>query len=152
LYNALDNAIKNSTNFLQQKKDRIESLTMELHKTSNLKYTVQDRIYNDLYKEYSSFNYDSAFMYSRHLLRNSYESKNNILINKARIKVGFILLSSGLFKETLDTLDNVSLKDLPDSLRRDYYALLSRTYFDMADYANDNYFSKLYNEIGYQKI
>jgi Domain of unknown function (DUF6377) len=152
LYNALDNAIKNSTTYLQQKKNRIESLTIELHKTSNLRYTLQDRIYNDLYNEYSSFNYDSAFMYARHLLRNAYESKNNLLINKARIKVGFILLSSGLFKETLDTLDNVSLKSLPDSLRRDYYALLSRTYFDMADYANENYFSKLYNELGYQKI
>jgi hypothetical protein len=152
LYKALDKAIETRAKYVQLKRVRIDSLTYILHKTSNLQYAVQDEIYNKLYNEYSSFNYDSAFMYSRHLLRNAYASKNNLLISKARIKVGFILLSAGLFKETLDTLDNLSLKTLPDSLRRDYYALLARTYFDMADYANDSYFTKLYNEIGHQKI
>ncbi len=152
LYNELDIAIAKKQEYSQQKIQRIESLTNLLHNSANLNFIIQDGIYNELYNEYRSFNYDSAFMYSMHLLKNAYASKSKILINKARIKVGFILLSAGLFKETLDTLDNVKSKSLPDSLQLEYYALLARTYFDMAEYANDNYFRVRYNKIGNTNI
>ncbi len=148
LFWVLDKAIENRGNYLHTKTQRIEMLSNILHKSANLSYTVQDGIYNDLYNEYSSFNYDSAFSYSLHLLKNAYASKNVLLINKARIKVGFSLLSAGLFKETIDTLYNISLKNLPDTLKLDYYYLLARTYFDMSDFTGDSYYAPLYNTIG----
>jgi hypothetical protein len=70
------------------------------------------------------------------------------MINKSRIKLGYVLLFAGLFKETLDTLDKVIPQVLPDSLKRDYYIILARTYFDMSDYTSDKYYAPLYNNTG----
>ncbi len=148
LFLVLDKAIENKADYQRVKKLRIEKLTTVLRWSPGISYTDQDRIYNELYDEYSSFNYDSAFTYSLHLLKNAYTSKNIILVNKARIKVGFSLLSAGLFKETIDTLRGVSLKNLPDTLKVEYYSLFARTYFDMADYTGDSYYSPLYNSEG----
>jgi len=144
----LDKAIANKENYLHQKKQRIETLSAILRRSSKFSYTLQDGIYNDLFNEYSSFNYDSAFTYSLHLLKNAYTSGNSVLINKARIKMGFSLLSAGLFKETIDTLDKVSLKGLPDTLKIDYYSLMARMYFDMADFTGDSYYAPFYNKKG----
>jgi len=152
LFTELDKAIENRANYFQIKKNRIKSLTDILKSSSKLNSTKQDSIYNELFREYSSFNYDSAFTYSLLILKNAYSSNNKILINKSRINVGFSLLSAGLFKETLDTLGKVSLKGFTDSLKLEYYSLLARTYFDMADYTGDSYYAPLYNKKGMQML
>jgi DNA-binding CsgD family transcriptional regulator len=152
LFKILDKEIENRSFYLQQKKQRIESLSYILSKTPALQYTAQDEIYNELFNEYRSFNYDSAFACSIHLISNAYLSKNKTLIYNSRIKIGFTLLSAGLFKETLDTLKNINVKTLSDSVKLEYYFLIARTYFDMSDYVNDNYYTKLYNTIGNQQL
>lgn len=148
----LDKAIDNKEIFLQTKKQRIEALTEILRKSANISYYVRNDVYNELYIEYRSFNYDSAFTYSLRLLQNAYQSKNQLLIDKSRIKVGFTLLSAGLFKETLDTLDNISEKDLPDSTKIEFYYLLARTYYDMADYTGDYFYAPFYVRKGNQMM
>jgi hypothetical protein len=152
LFKVLDKAIEDRSVYLQQKKQRIESLINILGKTSAMQFTTQDEINNQLFDEYSSFNYDSAFSCSIRLLNNAYRSRNKILIYKSGIKIGFTLLSAGLFKETLDTLENINVRELSDSLKREYYFLLARTYFDLSEYVNDNYYSKLYNTIGNKQL
>ena len=152
LFRILDKAIENRTFYLQQKKQRIEALTNILEKTTVFQYTAQDEIYNRLFNEYRSYNYDSAFSCSMHLIKNAYCSGNMALIYKARIKIGFTLLSAGLFKETLDTLKNIKVQALPDSMRCEYYYLLARTYFDLCDYVNDSYYARLYNGMGNRQL
>ncbi len=44
------------------------------------------------------------------------------LINYARIKMGFSMLSSGMYKETLDSLSAIQISAVPDSCRAEYYA------------------------------
>lgn len=152
LFLELDKAIENRDSFHQAKLQRISSLSDILYKTNNLSYSVQDNIYSELFNEYGSFNYDSAFSFSVRLLRNAYASKDRQLINKARIKLGFSLLSAGFFKETIDTLSQIKLKELPDSLKLNYYNLLARTYLDLADYTGDSYYAPFYNTKGRQML
>jgi hypothetical protein len=146
----LDKAIDNKAIYMSDKTKRIQALSEILQKSPNLSYYMRNDIYNELYKEYRSFNYDSAFAYSLRLIDNAYRSQNPLLIDNSKIKVGFTLLSAGLFKETLDTLDNVSVKDLPDSSKIEYYSLLARTYYDMADYTNDRFYAPIYTKKGNQ--
>lgn len=146
----LDKAISNKAAYMSDKTKRIQALSEILQKSPNLSYYMRNDIYNELYKEYRSFNYDSAFAYSLRLINNAYQSKNPSLIDNSRIKVGFTLLSAGLFKETLDTLDKVSIKDLPDSSKIEYYSLLARTYYDMADFTSDRFYAPIYTKKGNQ--
>jgi hypothetical protein len=152
LLNILDKAIENRSFYLHQKRQRIDSLSNILSLTPANQFIAQDILYNNLFNEYRSYNYDSAFSCSVKLLRNAYLSKEKTLIYNSKIKIGFTLLSAGLFKETLDTLDNINLKNLSDSIMLEYYFLLARTYFDMSEYVDDSYYSKIYNVLGNAKL
>ncbi|HEX3385911.1 MAG TPA: DUF6377 domain-containing protein, partial [Mucilaginibacter sp.] len=63
----------------------------------------------------------------------------------AKVKLGFILLSSGMFKETFDSLRTVNIRLLADTEKRDYYFLTARTYYDLADFDKENYYTPIYN-------
>jgi tetratricopeptide (TPR) repeat protein len=68
-------------------------------------------------------------------------SKRNI----ARIKISFILLSAGLFKETYENLTKINTsQDQPDSVRAEYYSLMCRYYLDLGHYNNDIYYTPAY--------
>ena len=60
-------------------------------------------------------------------------------ILSARLRLDFCLLSAGIFKETLDSLDKIRIRDAPDSLQAEYYALIGRYYYDLGDFDNDGY-------------
>ncbi len=66
----------------------------------------------------------------------------------ARLKIGFCLLSSGMFKETLDSLNKINISGAPDSIKAAYYALTGRFYYDLGDFDNDSYYTPAYTEKG----
>src|SRR3954468_14178202 len=57
-----------------------------------------------IYEEYAIFNYDSAFRYANELIRLSGQLNERGYMVSARLKLSFILLSAGLYKETFDSL------------------------------------------------
>ncbi|MEJ7677066.1 MAG: DUF6377 domain-containing protein [Segetibacter sp.] len=78
----------------------------------------------------------------------SQQTGNQSLIMLARIKLGFTMLSSGMYKEAEDSLSLVDVKILPDSNKAEYYALMARYYYDLSDFDNHIYYTPLYNAIG----
>ncbi|MDB5118345.1 MAG: Transcriptional regulator [Mucilaginibacter sp.] len=110
-------------------------------KDLNLKYDL----YLKLYNEYKSFNYDQAFNYAQKLQQTGRRLNDPVKIAYSRIKLGFILLSSGMFKETFDSLKTVNVKLLNGEAKKEYYFLTARTYYDLADFDKDNYYSPIYN-------
>ncbi|HEY4065211.1 MAG TPA: DUF6377 domain-containing protein [Puia sp.] len=105
-------------------------------------------LYGRLYEEYKVFNYDSAFNYARQLQETALLLGNPSRITYARLKLGFCLLSSGLYKETLDSLNKIDTRGAPDSLRAEYYALMGRYYYDLGDFDNDTYNTPAYTQKG----
>ena len=105
-------------------------------------------LYGSLYDAYKVFNYDSAFGYARLLQETALRLGNPSRIIFARLKLGFCLLSSGMYKETLDSLDKIDTHDAPDSLRAEYYALMGRYYYDLGDFDNDAYNTPAYTRKG----
>jgi hypothetical protein len=101
-----------------------------------------------LYEEYKVFNYDSAIHYARKLLETALRLNDPSRIVYARLKTGFCLLSSGMFKETLDSLNEINIKGAPDSLAAEYYALMGRYYYDLGDFDNDAYNTPIYTAKG----
>src|SRR5580658_7849502 len=104
--------------------------------------------YCALCEAYKVFNYDSAFSYARQLQATALRIGDPARILSARLRLDFCLLSAGLFKETLDSLDKIHIQGAPDSLQADYYALAGRYYYDLGDFDNDGYNTPDYTRKG----
>lgn len=133
--------------YVSQRVSRIEDLKKKLPFAVRSGVVAEFMLYNDLYHEYKTFIYDSAFRYAQKLISTAYRLGDKTKIGYARVKLGFILISSGMFKETFDSLNVVELKYLDDSTRVDYYRLLARAYSDLIVYNKDDYYRKLYKRL-----
>jgi hypothetical protein len=121
-----------------QKEARIKNLKDKLEASPKNNYKLQYDICSKLYEEYKSHQFDSAYIYTQKLLSISRAINDLPKQYESRIKLGFILLSSGMFKETFDCLNKINTRLLNDSAKMEYYALKARAFSDLADYNNDN--------------
>jgi tetratricopeptide (TPR) repeat protein len=149
LLHQLDEHIAQRDTYMAQKQKSIDSL-MELvmNATYNNDWPKLFNLYDNLLNEYQSFNYDSAFKYVNKLnnlapLLNDYEKTVH-----AKMKLGFTLLSSGLFKESLDTLESIDIHRCSRQMLQEYYRIIARTYYDLADYDSDEYYAGIYRRKG----
>jgi len=142
----LNTSLDEKKQFDAEKLKRIERLKQELNPANHsLSLSVRYDIYEKLYNEYKSFNYNQAFDDVQKLEQISYALKDPVKEAQSKVNLGFILLSSGMFKEAFESLKTVNVKVLPDSARREYYYLTARTYYDLADFDKDDYYTPLYN-------
>lgn len=145
----LDVALANKDLYIKQKYARIKAI-----KTSISKFTLSRdnrslyKSYMLLFEEYKSFKYDSAYYYLEKAKLDALVLKDPQLLAKVRIKEGFILLSSGLFKEAIDTLNIISPDKLDIKNRFEYYSIKARAYYDLADYNKDQRFNINYIQKG----
>lgn len=95
--------------------------------------------YLQLYEEYKAFKYDSAYNYARKLQQVALQLNDAHRMAQARLKLAFSLVSAGLFKEASDSLTLLTGVDMHDSLKMEYYQLMGRLYYDLADFNNDSY-------------
>lgn len=145
---ALDEALAERNAFDIAKLQKIESTKIMLNQLRTDEYQARYKLADILYDEYKSFTYDSAFKYVV-IMDNLANEMNDIRrISQVKIKMGFIFLSSGLFKEAIDTLLSVNPKVLDNELQIEYYSILGRTYHDLADYDGSPIFTKIYNKEG----
>jgi hypothetical protein len=106
-------------------------------------------LYRELYDEYRIFQYDSAYRYAGLMQDLANHSGDKQLVTEARLNLCFILLSSGLFRETYDSLRVTAIAQAPDSLKAMYYTLMGRYYYDLANYDYDGgYHSAQYDNEG----
>lgn len=142
----LKSALLEKENHDTQKQKRIDILNASLHQNDQQDLNNRYLTYLKLYHEYKTFKYDKAFYYAHQLQKVSDQIKDPAKIAYAKLKLGFILLSSGMFKETFDSLSTIQVKHLPDSVKKEYYFLTARTYYDLADFDKDDYYAKIYNQ------
>jgi len=126
---------------------RIERLEKSLADAPVADLNRHYNLYLALYDEYKSFNYDKAFYYVQKLQQTGRLLKDPAKIAYSKIKLGFILLSSGMFKETFDSLHTVNVKILDNEAKKEYYFLNARTYYDLADFVKDNYYAPIYDNL-----
>jgi len=146
LLNKLNTVLDKKKQYDADKINRIDKLKKSLNDDDNPSPAARYAIYLKLYNEYKSFNYDEAFNYTQKLQQSGRLLKDPAKIAYGKIKLGFILLSSGMFKETFDSLRTVNVKLLADSEKKEYYFLTARTYYDLSDFDKDNYYTPIYNE------
>ncbi len=138
ILDSLDAVLANKNAYVKKKYTRINTLKREVHR--NELNRSNDRLYTnymDLYEEYKSFKYDSAYYYIEQAKTTGFRLKNPEYISRARIKEGFVLLSSGLFKEAIDTLKSIDADKLEKKYKAEFYTVKARAFYDLADYNHD---------------
>lgn len=146
LLNELDKSIENDRLYDAEKLTRIENIERTFKPADDL--TVRYGIYQQLYEEFKIFTFDSAFIYAKKLEEIAFLLHDPSRINASRLKLSFVLLSAGMFKETFDAMHEINIKGQPDSLQAEYYSLMGRYYYDLADYNNDKFHSPAYISTG----
>jgi hypothetical protein len=145
LFIKLNHTLDKKNDFDAAKLNRIDQLKQSLSNDDNSNLNSRYKIYLALYEEYRSFNYKNAFHYAQELQQTAILLKDPVKISVSKIKFGFILLSSGMFKEAFDSLKTVNPKLLDKDTKKDYYLLIARTYYDLSDYVKDDYYTTIYN-------
>jgi hypothetical protein len=149
LLGILDQEITKRDTYLENKKERIAFLTRNFESIKESSDTnLRFEYCMKLIKEYESFSYDSAFKYVTVLNEIAFQTRNTNFKVLAELKKGFTLLSSGLFKESLDILNRINLEHTSDTIKHQYYNIIARTYFDLADYNNEDNYANTYRSIG----
>jgi len=110
----------------------------------NLRYQA----YLNLFNAYKSFIHDSAYVYSQKVASYAKLLNDNEKINYSKVNLGFVLISSGMFKEGIDTLKRVNPEVLNKDQQFEYYFLMARANFDLTDYNKIHDFSELYRAEG----
>ncbi|MDQ3536352.1 MAG: DUF6377 domain-containing protein [Bacteroidota bacterium] len=145
----LEQVIADRENYQKEKEQNIHIYKAILsNDPSRNDLLFQYKIFEKIYEEYKSYRYDSAFHYATKLLHTGYGTQDSILIDRARIKLSFTLVSAGMFKESLDTLqaiDDVQRMQKTDLF--EYFLVYSRIYNDMAEYAEDKHYVPIYKKL-----
>lgn len=126
----------------QRKQVIIDSITRRLEPGSDLPRAFTN--YLQLYEEYKAFKYDSAYSYARKLQEVAIRLNDPHRMAQARLKLAFTLVSAGLFKEASDSLNLLTGTMIHDSLKMEYYQLMGRLFYDLADFNNDSYHTPVY--------
>ncbi|AXB58345.1 DUF6377 domain-containing protein [Flavobacterium fluviale] len=145
----LDQVLLKKDVYLKQKYRKIEALKKNISKfTLNQNNEELYNCYISLFDEYKSFKYDSAYYYLEQSKIKAKVLKDPKFLSKSRIKEGFVLLSSGLFKEAIDTLNVIDDSKLDLRNKFEYYNIKARAYYDLADYNRDQRFNIHYVQQG----
>jgi tetratricopeptide (TPR) repeat protein len=149
LIKELEKTLDNKSYYIEQKENFIQEIKDELQSSESADdLRKQILVSLQLVYEYQSFIYDSAQHYIDQAKNIAYRLKDKSLIDHVKIREGFVLLSSGLFKEAIDTLNSVNPGYLNDSLKSNLYSTLARAYYDLADYVRDPNFMPQYISLG----
>ena len=120
---------------LKNKSDRESQSVSEL-------YNFNQQFYNE-YRPYIS---DSAIYYQKKNILLAQETGNLNLIFNSKLQLAYFLASIGLYKESVDMLDEIKETDLPPDLLIDYYKCMMHTYGELSFYSKENELSNRYRQ------
>jgi hypothetical protein len=146
LLGRLDKAIADMKGYDLEKLKAIDSIRALYNQAGNDAERYVQAL--QLYEQYKIFKFDSAFTYARVIERIAEQLGNEQMKVAARNKLAFITLSAGKFREAQEYLQSIDPSRQPDSVKAEYYALVGRYYYDIADYNSDDYYSPKYRATG----
>lgn len=129
LYEQLDQAIKQSQYYINQKESRIT----KIKKQSRQGHTPQQLLtaYYKLYEEYKAYQSDSSIYYIHQAIDLAKRNNMKSDINKLRSLLALQYSTSGAFTEALHVLQSIDKKTLNNSNKKDYYIAFYHVYGEL---------------------
>lgn len=129
LYEQLDQAIKQSQYYINQKESRIT----KIKKQSRQGHTPQQLLtaYYKLYEEYKAYQSDSSIYYIHQAIDLAKRNNMKSDITKLRSLLALLYSTSGAFTEALHVLQSIDKKTLNNSNKKDYYIAFYHVYGEL---------------------
>ncbi len=133
LLHQLDKAIEERPVYIRQKeKDLAHLKDLFRHTTSDeQRYSVLGKMFN----EYQSYNTDSSLHIAQEKYKLAVQLGKKDRLDDARMNTAEIMGTTGMYKEALEIMKEISIHELPDYLHSYYYHIYRTVYGLMADYA-----------------
>lgn len=148
----IDNAIENSEQYTKEREHRITSLKEA--KRFIKPYSVEAyNINNQLFEEYKQYICDSALHYENQNMDIAIALNDTYRTYESKLKIAFIMGSSGMYKESIDLLETINRNALHENMEVEYYYTYLKVYNELAFYTQDKKSSDNYWRIsdGYLK-
>ena len=153
----LDRMIEQRQLYMDKKEHRIDSLRNFL--TADLSLSERYALNHQIYKEYSTYRCDSAMRY----VFDNQKIADQMGIQKYKdesfIALSMLLSTTGMFRESIENLNNINRQQLDTTLLSEYYAVTEWTYYAAGQYINDSmyapryaYLEGLYRDSVYQTL
>lgn len=135
LLHCIDEAIDNSSLYVGKKEQQIAKLKADLSKAENP--YKQYQVSFELYEEYAPFINDSAIYYLNHCIRIARNmGGQNAFVQKCQALIALRCSNTGMFMESLSTLNNIDASQLDKDVLGIYYQAYAHVYGEIAYYSN----------------
>ncbi len=142
----LDDCIEKRSDFELIKKKQILNLERGL---SNRKVSPINKYnrYLNLYNQYQSYKYDSAYSLAGRMLSMAEILQNPDRIAESKIALAFSCMSAGLYKEASEISSSIDTLQLQTISKIKLYSFMSTLYMDMSNFSGTKPFDKKYRSI-----
>ncbi len=132
----LDSLIEKKDFFIKEKEDKIRLLRKSVQniQTAEEQYWMNKAFYD----EYFVYNADSALYYAEQNILLAKELDKKEGVPEWMIKKSFILSATGMLKEALDIMNEISLDELSPLLKTEYYRQMIYLYSHFGQYSGEN--------------
>lgn len=145
----LDETIEKSHIYIQKREERIKILKDELKRVR--RNSIDEfKVNNQLFEEYKPYICDSALHFQNRNIEIAQWLKDTRKEYESKMKVAYIMGSTGMYKEAVDLLATIDEKKLPGELLQDYYYTYLKVYNELAFYTQDKKSSQNYWNVGAQ--
>lgn len=133
LYATLDSVIANFSSYKEVAEKRMSRLKQQLEGSRGAvrRYDLS----MELYKEYKSFDNDSAIAYISRCIDIATKLDDKQRLNAARIKLAFQCSSTGMYNEALDMLALTDTTGMPRETLGEYYVAYAHVYGELGYYS-----------------
>ena len=126
LLHRLDQYIARRGEFSSKKEKKLIRMKKKLNLTSGKRERLS--LYNQIYREYYTYRYDSAMVYAKRGLQLAEQLHDDYYINLNKINRAAVLSTGGFYSQAEDLLLSLKPEDISPKLMQYYYYTLTWVY------------------------
>ena len=126
LLHRLDQYIARRDEFSSKKEKKLIRMKKKLNLTSGKRERLS--LYNQIYREYYTYRYDSAMVYAKRGLQLAEQLHDDYYINLNKINRAAVLSTGGFYSQAKDLLLSLKPEDISPKLMQYYYYTLTWVY------------------------
>lgn len=141
----LNMELDRSQTYYTAKGKRIENLSQQLANQTDKEERLS--VVNQLFDEYFTWQYDSAFVYVHLSEQLATELGYEPLRIRAQLNLLRCFISSGYYKEGFELIENINPETMPTALKGEFYKLAMEYYDALLIYYDKEYYTNIYRPI-----
>lgn len=140
LFHRLDSYIAQRSKFTQRKEAKLLRLKKQLYMTSDKRNQL--RLYNQIYREYYTYRYDSAMTYAKKGYELAVQLQDDYFINLNKINRAAVLSTGGFYSQAEDLMLAMDVEKMSSKLLQYYYYTLTWVYSYWETFCNKSEFQE----------